>query len=85
MKKALIFTGIALAATVFSIDKNEHALVVTVNNVQAFSSSCQGVYQSTYDYFFSVSSDAQFSHRQASFAYYNCINAGEWQVPQPPH
>lgn len=47
-------------------------------------SDCSNVWVDTYNIWIRNGADGQLAIHKADFAYYNCINAGEPQVPQPP-
>ncbi|RZK39466.1 MAG: hypothetical protein EOO90_18740 [Pedobacter sp.] len=77
MKK--LFLSFSLVAVMLLSAPSSKAVVNTSQ-----SSSCDAQWYDTFYYYYSLTNDYYFSYHQADFAYANCINAGEPQVPQPP-
>lgn len=77
MKK--IFLSFSLLAVMLLSAPGSKAVVNTSQ-----STDCVALWFNTFDFFYSMSGDPYLAVHQADFAYDNCLNAGQPQIPQPP-
>ena len=77
MKKLILSLALLAATSLFVPNSGTAAK-------SKLTTDCASVRYETFNYWMSMTGDVAFSNHQADFAYHNCNNAGEPEVPQPP-